>query len=122
MRSSDLRPRSPTTLHAREAVTAAVELLEDTGIGTAPVAAGRHRRQYGRRLRGAVGTGEHVEFTALGDEVNVTARLATVAGPGEVFVTDRAAAAAGLSETLEHRTLRLRGKHEDTEVAVLSIL
>ena len=115
-------PALTETLHAREAVTAAVELLEATGHRDGqpwlPVGIGVNT---GVAYVGAVGTGEHVEFTALGDEVNVTARLATVAGPGEVLVTDQAAAAAGLSETLEHRTLRLRGKHEDTEVAVLSV-
>jgi hypothetical protein len=47
--------------------------------------------------------------------------LATVAGPGEILVTDRAAAAAGLSDPLERRSLRLKGKREDTGVAVLSI-
>jgi adenylate cyclase len=115
-------PALTETLHAREAVTAALDLLEETGHRDGdpwlPVGIGVNT---GVAYVGAVGTGEHVEFTALGDEVNVTARLATVAGPGEILVTDRAAAAAGLPETLEHRSLRLKGKREDTGVAVLSI-
>jgi adenylate cyclase len=115
-------PALTETLHAREAVSAAVELLEETGHRDGhpwlPVGIGVNT---GVAYVGAVGTGEHVEFTALGDEVNVTARIATEAGPGEILVTDRAAAAADLSETLEHRTLRLKGKHEDTRVAVLRV-
>jgi adenylate cyclase len=115
-------PALTETLHAREAVTAALDLLEETGHRDGdpwlPVGIGVNT---GVAYVGAVGTGEHVEFTALGDEVNVTARLATVAGPGEILVTDRAAAAAGLSDPLERRSLRLKGKREDTGVAVLSI-
>jgi adenylate cyclase len=115
-------PALTETLHAREEVTAALDLLEETGHRDGdpwlPVGIGVNT---GVAYVGAVGTGEHVEFTALGDEVNVTARLATVAGPGEILVTDRAAAAAGLSDPLERRSLRLKGKREDTGVAVLSI-
>jgi adenylate cyclase len=70
---------------------------------------------------GAVGSEEQAEFTAMGDTVNVTARLATAAGAGEVLVTEAAARAAQLDETgLEHRALALKGKSAPTEVVVLS--
>ena len=45
-------PALTDALHAREAVTAALELLEATGHRERqPVAPGGHRRQHGRRLR-----------------------------------------------------------------------
>ena len=69
---------------------------------------------------GAVGTAEHVEFTALGDAVNVGARLASAAGRGELLVTDASARSAALGlDGLERRHLDLRGKTETTNVVVL---
>ena len=75
----------------------------------------------GRAYVGAVGTAEHVEFTALGDAVNVTARLASAAGPGEVLITESTLRSAGLTPNgLEHRRLELRGKSAPTDVFVVS--
>ncbi|MGH2489464.1 MAG: adenylate/guanylate cyclase domain-containing protein, partial [Candidatus Limnocylindria bacterium] len=69
---------------------------------------------------GAVGEGSQVEFTALGDPVNVAARLASAAGPGELLVTAAAAASAHLADAgLEHRSLALKGKSQPTDVVVL---
>jgi adenylate cyclase len=67
-----------------------------------------------------VGDATHVEMTALGDTVNTTARLASVASAGEILVSVAAADAAGLASGLEHRTLDLKGKEIPTEVVVLS--
>ncbi len=60
-------------------------------------------------------------MTALGDTVNVTARLASAADAGEILVTGAAAAAAGLDDTLERRELELRGREGHTEVVSLRI-
>ena len=50
-------------------------------------------------------------MTALGDIVNVTARLASAAGTGEILVNDQAAERAGLETgSLELRRLELKGK------------
>jgi adenylate cyclase len=69
---------------------------------------------------GAVGTDEHVEFTALGDEVNVTARLAGAAAAGELLATESTIRAAGLDAAgLERRELALKGKSATTRVVVL---
>jgi adenylate cyclase len=70
---------------------------------------------------GVVGTAEHVEFTALGDNVNVTARLASEAGAGEILVTESAARSAhlALDASVERRRLDLRGRSEATDVVVL---
>jgi len=69
---------------------------------------------------GTVGTGD-LEFTALGDPVNTTARLASSAGPGEILVSEASAAAANLKTSgLEHRLLDLKGKADEFGVYVLT--
>jgi adenylate cyclase len=109
--------------HARAAVDAAVAVLQATGHGSdapwIPVGAGLNT---GTAYVGVVGTADHVEFTALGDVVNTTARLASAAGAGEVLVTDSAARASNLPVSrLERRHLDLRGKTEGTDVLVLTL-
>ena len=115
--------------HARVAVDAARALLRETGHGTAggpwiPVGAGVHT---GVAFVGSIGGdgeggsgGDVTDFTALGDAVNATARLASLAGPGEILVTESAADSAGLdSSGLERRHLELRGRTEPMDVVVL---
>jgi adenylate cyclase len=115
-------PALTNALHAGEAVTAALELLEATGHrGGSPWLPVGIGVNTGVAYVGAVGTGEHVEFTALGDEVNVTARLASAAGPGEILVTEGAFRAAHLSEATEWRSLVLKGRSTPTDIAVLSL-
>ena len=109
--------------HAGSAVDAAVAVLQATGHANdapwIPVGAGVNS---GTAYVGVVGTAEHVEFTALGDVVNITARLGSAAGAGEVLVTESAAQAAHLSVSgLERRHLDLRGKTEATDVLVLTL-
>jgi adenylate cyclase len=68
---------------------------------------------------GAVGQGQRVKLTAVGDPVNTTARLASLAAAGEILVTTAAAKAAGLDPGLERRELELKGKQAVTEVVSL---
>jgi adenylate cyclase len=69
---------------------------------------------------GSVGEGIDAELTAMGDVVNVTARLASEAGEGEILVTMPTAAASGIALGSEElRSLQLKGKSEPTEVFVL---
>lgn len=107
--------------HARQALRSGLALLDATGHGGdnpwVPVGIGVNT---GVAYVGAVGTEEHVEFTALGDNVNVTARLATLAGAGELLATEATMRAAGVdAAALERRQLDLRGRSEATDVAVL---
>jgi adenylate cyclase len=114
-------PAMAGTEHARRAVDAGVALLGATGDAGAyavPIGIGINT---GVAYVGAVGPAEHVEFTALGDPVNVAARLASAAGGGELLVTETTAAAARvLIDGLERRSLDLRGKRAATQVAVLT--
>ena len=112
--------------HAGQAIDAGLALLRATGHDTdapwAPIGIGVNT---GEAFVGVVGTADHVEFTALGDNVNVTARLASAAAGGEILVTESAARAAGHEgdspDRAERRRLDLRGKAEATDVIVLTL-
>jgi adenylate cyclase len=110
--------------HAGQAIDAGLALLRATGHETdapwAPIGIGINT---GEAFVGVVGTADHVEFTALGDNVNVTARLASAAAGGEILVTEAAARAAGRgwADGAERRSLDLRGKSESTDVVVVTL-
>jgi adenylate cyclase len=110
--------------HAQQAIDAGLDLLRATGHGTdAPWAPAGIGINTGVAFVGVVGTADHVEFTALGDNVNVTARLASAAAVGEILVADAAVRAAGTpaADRREHRTLELRGRTDTTDVLVLTL-
>lgn len=109
--------------HASRAVEAARSLLKGTGHGSADgpwleIGAGVNT---GTAWMGAVGVGRHSTMTALGDTVNVTARLASLAKAGEILLTVEGATAAGLDvDALPHQRLELKGKQQETEVVSLA--
>ena len=109
--------------HARHAVEAARRLLEVTGHGHSEdpwirIGIGVNT---GVAFVGSVGQGPDTELTALGDAVNVTARLAAEAGPGEILVTAAAAGEAGTTAGAEQRSLQLRGKSDAVDVVVFTL-
>jgi adenylate cyclase len=109
--------------HAIQAIDAGMDLLRATGNASgapwAPIGIGIHT---GRAYVGAVGTAEHVEFTALGDTVNTTARLTSAAGRGEMLITEASARAAAIDhDGLERRRMNLRGKSEETVAFVMTL-
>lgn len=109
--------------HAARAIDAARSLLEATGGGPGrsagiPIGVGI---ATGTAYVGSVGTGDTTELTALGDIVNVGARLASAARAGEILVTRQAALEAHLPADVERRTMDLRGKSEPVEVAVVRV-
>ena len=110
--------------HARRAVEAGQALLRVTGHGETggpwiPVGVGIHTgTAWVGSIAGA--SGAAADFTALGDNVNIAARLASKAGVGEVFVSEATWDAAQIeTEGLEKRELELKGKSETVTVRVM---
>lgn len=105
--------------HARQAIEAARGILKATGHGGKkepwiPVGIGVHT---GVAYVGVVGADAGAEDIAVfGDAANIGARLAALAGPGEILASREAAAAAGLEAAgREVRRLELKGREEPVE-------
>ena len=110
---------------AQESVRAAQKLLRVTGNSDpqgpwVPIGVGINT---GKAVFGYVGsTGEMTEVTALGDAVNVAARLASQAAAGEALLSDSTVKRAGVdTSNLEKRTIELKGKSEPMEVWVMQV-
>jgi adenylate cyclase len=103
--------------HAAQAIAAARTMAHTTGHGL-PVGVGIHT---GVAYLGTVGEqGEVDDFTALGDNVNIAARLGSEADAGEVIVSAQAAVAANLNaDELGHRRMTLKGRSGPVDVVVL---
>lgn len=110
--------------HTAAAVAAGRQLLARAGradsaaSGAIPVGAAVHA---GEAYVGSTASDDIVsDFTALGDVVNTTARLAAEAAAGELLVSVEAAAAAATdTSALEHRSISVRGRSEAVDVVVM---
>ncbi len=92
----------PSPLHAREALRSAEEMLRFVASSNED-----WRQRYGVRIRlaigvssgectlGNVGSNKRMEYTAIGEVVNLAARLEALAGPGQVLLTENTRTAAG---------------------------
>lgn len=108
------------------AIAAARELLElaarkdTTDLGPIPLGAAIHS---GIAFVGSSSSGGAVnDFTALGDVVNTTARMAGEAASGELLISAEAATAGGIeSQHHERRTIPLRGRSEPIEVVSVRV-
>jgi adenylate cyclase len=111
---------TPHADHARRALEAAEDMLSWLETGNA-----RWQQQYGVSIQLAIGihTGEvivgnigseqRMEYTAIGDVVNVAARLETIARPQQILVTDAVRLAAGPEfEYVDADLHRLSGRAE----------
>jgi adenylate cyclase len=82
-----------------------------------PVGVGVHT---GEAYVGTVGRGSGlVELTAIGEDVNVAARLASVAAAGELVCSDNAYVAAGAGYPAERREVVLKGVSAPISVRVI---
>jgi len=111
--------------HAHKTIEAAKELLRVTGHADPdgpwiPVGVGIHT---GQAWIGAVGSSEQVtDITALGDAVNVAARLASQARTGEILISEESRKQASLAQSdFEERLLELKGKSELMGVWVMRV-
>jgi adenylate cyclase len=107
--------------HAAKAIAAGRAILEAAGRrdaspnGPIPVGAGVHT---GIAYVGSLGSSEQIsDFTALGDSVNTTARLASLAEAGELLVSVAASERAAFDPTgMERRTVDVRGRETGLDV------
>lgn len=107
--------------YRRHAAEAALALVQAVGQGPSgapgmPIGAAVGS---GPAYVGNVGSGGVVDFTALGDVVNTTARLASSAAAGEVLLSDPVHREIGdRYANLETRVLAVRGKEAPVTVRV----
>jgi len=110
--------------HARAAVRCGLAILRATGHADqapwVPVGVGVHT---GQAFVGVVGRGggDLAELTAIGEAVNVAARLASVAATGEIVVSEEAFAAAEWGGDPERRMLTLKGVSAPVAVRIVRL-
>lgn len=106
---------NPGVHHARNCLEAARELLRSTRSQSLPIGIGIHT---GRAYVGTVGGGGVTDVTAVGDDVNVAARLASAAEAWTI-VASEALCRSAMADDGESRTLDLKGKSAPMPVRVL---
>jgi adenylate cyclase len=104
--------------YVRRTIRVAQRLLRAMEQEKIPVGIGVHA---GIAYFGAMGSAEGLtEISAIGDEVNLAARLASKAAEGEIIVSEQALNQAGMDGTgLESRSLQLKGISELIRVRVM---
>lgn len=104
--------------YVRRTIDVAQKLLRVMESQKIPVGIGVHS---GVAYFGAMGTAEGLtDISAKGEEVNMTARLASKAGMGEIIVSEPALKAAGIDGSdLEARSLELKGISEPVIARVM---
>ncbi|MBE0408546.1 MAG: adenylate/guanylate cyclase domain-containing protein [Anaerolineales bacterium] len=109
--------------HAKVAIESARKIMKATGHGSSsapwvPLGIGIHT---GRAFVGSVTSDLGVkDIAVLGDTANTGARLASLAAPGEIAISQETAKAAGLdADGINVRQVELKGRQEPVEVWVL---
>lgn len=107
--------------HAGRAITAGSSILaavQRDGLARKGlmVGAGVHT---GEAFVGVVGSDEKVDFTALGDTVNIAARLGGIAGQGELLVSRATWDRAGLGTPPALRDVEIAGRTGSLNVVAM---
>ncbi len=107
------------------ALESAQQILRATGHGQPegawiPVGVGVH---FGNAYVGLVASDAGVgNFTALGDDINVGARIGSAAEAGELLASPELLRRAGVDHSgFEHREVSLKGKQEPMDVVVVPV-
>jgi adenylate cyclase len=107
------------------AVRCAVEMVEAVAAVAGSEAEGRPPMQVGIGINagevvfGAMGASSRMDFTVIGDAVNLGARLCDAAAPGEVLVAQAARDAAGDLPDLElspRDPIAVKGKRDPIRI------
>ncbi|MEK7370135.1 MAG: adenylate/guanylate cyclase domain-containing protein [candidate division NC10 bacterium] len=110
--------------HAARAVLTALDMQVGVAAlnerrrqaGQAPIAVGIGV-SLGEVVAGTVGTEERMEYTVIGDSVNLAARLEAAAKPGRILMSRRTyEKAKDLVEAVSLGAMKLKGKEEQVEV------
>jgi adenylate cyclase len=104
--------------YAARTIRTAQNILKIMGQQKIPVGIGVHT---GVAFFGAMGSADGlINISAIGDEVNTAARLASKAGAGEIIVSEKALKQAQIDGSgLESRKLELKGINEPVPVRVM---
>ncbi len=115
-------PGATGQAYRRASVLAAEAVIRAVGYGTdgepwMPVGIGVHA---GPAYVGKVGSGNVNDFTALGDTINVAARLQAEAVAGEIVISEPVyQEVATRYPDLEQRAVTLRGKNEPFSIRTI---
>jgi len=104
--------------YVQRTIRVAQDLSKSMAQQGIPVGIGVHQ---GVAYFGAIGTPDGLtDFSAIGDEVNLAARLASKAAAGEIIVSEQALQKAGMDgNALERRSLDLKGISQPVTVRVM---
>jgi adenylate cyclase len=84
----------PNPDHAVDAVSAAIDILQVIAERNQQLGGDGHRVEVGIGIHtgtvvvGTIGSDQHLDYTAVGDAVNVAHRLEKLARPGEILVSE----------------------------------
>ena len=117
-------PILPHADHARRAVLTALDMRQAVaGLSERRLAAGKQPIQVGigvslgEVVAGTVGTEDRMEYTVIGDSVNVAARLVSQAKAGSIQLSRRTyEAVQDLVDAKPLGATKVRGKEEEVEV------